>query len=956
MNQPSKNESEYLLSQTFRLNMEQRLAQTRAAFGACADSLESQLSEVSGDERALIILALTTLPSSDACGVPFYVFRSYARHALMLRRTSPCCRDLPEYFFLQFVFYPRVNNEDIVDCRPFFYEELMPRVSQLSCHDAALEVNVWCAEHMTYQADSPRTENPLTACSCGLGRCGEESTLAVSAYRSIGIPARQVYVPLWAHCDDNHAWTEIYIEGQWHFLGACEPEPVLDRGWFTTAASRAPVVIYRTFWPDGQGACTDSGAAAEELINPHPVNGSQFLWNVTPRYAQTSLMDLLVLDEEGNPAPDVRLEVSLVNEADLQLLFTSCTDSEGHYCQQMGRGSIHIEAASGHLSACADISPNENSCQTVLTLKPAALPPAAPGISSDIDFIPPAVSAAPPPALSADEERLRENILKRCSERRRQRLNSFMLPDYISAEIPEPWQEIFRLAGGNAPELYSFYQALDIQERDRAVIFLHCLDEKDYRDTDADVLSAHFHARPPFLSGSDSDDTASDNFDVASNINCGIPGLMMSDVFAGIRVEESGKTAEDIYYSEILNPRISNEVLEDWRPAILQAFSYQEQACAVRDPQAFFELICQRYPDKKGRYCSSICVTPLQTLKMEQSDADGRQLLFVASMRTFGVPARLDPSVGRASYLKDGKYHSVSVRPASSEENLVLSSAGEEDVRYEVTFTLSPDAHLAVGKNLSLQFMDAGHWTGAFCPAVWDAEQEDVYSASLSVENSSSCESTKSQTARKLYLPAGIYRIITANRLPNGTQLCRFTWFNTGMASASDKNQHPSVPIVLRQANPADMLSDYQLDSFTLRRQDGTVWSSDEISGLHLFCYLDTGTEPTEHLLDEIAAASDRFSLLLPDMLAVTLILRNQKELKDPALRKTLKAVPGITVMYDNSSAADTLARSLFLEPDIRPLIFLTDSTLRGYYGSCGYQVSSAALALNLADCILSRQ
>ena len=33
----------------------------------------------------------------------------------------------------------------------------------------------------------------------------EESAFLVSALRSVGIPARQVYVPRWSHCGDNHA-------------------------------------------------------------------------------------------------------------------------------------------------------------------------------------------------------------------------------------------------------------------------------------------------------------------------------------------------------------------------------------------------------------------------------------------------------------------------------------------------------------------------------------------------------------------------------------------------------------------------------------------------------------------------------------------------------------------------------------------------------------------------------
>ena len=65
-----------------------------------------------------------------------------------------------------------------------------------------------------------RTAGPMTMYRSGKGRCGEESTFTVTALRSVGLAARQVYTPRWAHCDDNHAWVEVWVNGEWHFLGA----------------------------------------------------------------------------------------------------------------------------------------------------------------------------------------------------------------------------------------------------------------------------------------------------------------------------------------------------------------------------------------------------------------------------------------------------------------------------------------------------------------------------------------------------------------------------------------------------------------------------------------------------------------------------------------------------------------------------------------------------------------
>ena len=129
----------------------------------------------------------------------------------------------------------------------FFYEQIMGRVAGMSLWEAILEINYWCAEHATYEATDSRTASPMTMYRSGKGRCGEESTFAVTAYRSVGIAARQVYTPRWAHCDDNHAWVEVFVDGEWHFLGACEPEEVLDTGWFSGPANRAILIHTRNF-------------------------------------------------------------------------------------------------------------------------------------------------------------------------------------------------------------------------------------------------------------------------------------------------------------------------------------------------------------------------------------------------------------------------------------------------------------------------------------------------------------------------------------------------------------------------------------------------------------------------------------------------------------------------------------------------------------------------------------
>ena len=197
----------------------------------CRPDWAALLSGLTEDQRQAMEFLDTHLPESDLDCYPAQLFLRFSDHALALRGSAPWCRALDWEIFAHYVLFPRVNDEDLSFHRDIFYSSLWPRISGLPTgEERVLEVNRWCHEHASYQAQDERTASPLTVFRCGSGRCGEESVFLVSALRSVGIPARQVYAPRWSHCNDNHAWVEALCGDGWRFLGACEPEPVLDRG------------------------------------------------------------------------------------------------------------------------------------------------------------------------------------------------------------------------------------------------------------------------------------------------------------------------------------------------------------------------------------------------------------------------------------------------------------------------------------------------------------------------------------------------------------------------------------------------------------------------------------------------------------------------------------------------------------------------------------------------------
>ena len=242
---------------------------------------------------------------------------------------------IPEREFRHFVLPVRVNNEDLDRFRIEYADELCERVKGMSLHDAVLEINHWCHEWATYVGTDARTRGPLSLMASGLGRCGEESTFTVSALRAAGIPARQVYTPLWAHTDSNHAWVEAWVDGQWYYLGACEPDPELNMGWFNVAVSRA-LLLHTKVSGDYRGP--------EDVIVKNPVYTEI---NVIRNYVPARRTVVTVVNENGTPLPGIEVEYKIFNYGSFGNVARIVTDDKGQARLDAGLGDMLVWASDG---------------------------------------------------------------------------------------------------------------------------------------------------------------------------------------------------------------------------------------------------------------------------------------------------------------------------------------------------------------------------------------------------------------------------------------------------------------------------------------------------------------------------------------------------------------------------------------------------------------------------------
>ncbi len=395
------------------------------------------------------------LPQSDIDSYSPSLFFQFLDHALALRESAPWCAALDEEIFFHYVLFPRVNDEDITFHREIFRTALWDRIVSLpTVEEKALEVNRWCCEIATYEMQDDRTASPLTVYRNGSGRCGEESAFAVSALRSVGIAARQVYSPRWAHCDDNHAWVEVLCGDEWKFFGACEPEPVLNRGWFNTPASRALLVHSRLF---GEG---DHPLHGEEICR----EGNVRWYNQTARYARTRRCRFRV-ETDGSPVADAVIDIQVLNEASFHTIATLTADQNGEAEIELGLGDFHVLARfCGRWAEC-DVRGEE---MTVLHLSPLH--------SGDTewqtaDYIAPADFPVNPAPLTAEQKKERKYVRELCAAIREERKRN--------AD-----------AGG-----ISSFLALDADPRRRKLV--DTLTEKDHRDVTAETLTAHLRHLPP---------------------------------------------------------------------------------------------------------------------------------------------------------------------------------------------------------------------------------------------------------------------------------------------------------------------------------------------------------------------------------------------------------------------------------------------------------------------------
>lgn len=600
---------------------------------------------ITRDEALKFLYSSMSLPDKADYSEEFYIANIDA--SLMAKEEMPWGKAVPDREFLHFVLPVRVNNENLDNTRIVFYEELKDRVKDLSMRDAILEVNHWCHEKVTYKPSDARTSSPLSSVSQAIGRCGEESTLAVAALRSVGIPARQIYTPRWAHTDDNHAWVEAWADGEWHFLGACEPEPILDLAWFNDPASRG-ILMNTNVVGDYQGP--------EEVLLKQPLSTRI---NVTSNYAPVAPLPVTVRYPDGSPAKGAKVNFCIYNYAEYYPAVTKIADNDGKASLTVGLGDMIVWATDGNYFGWAkgnakDYVHGVSSLELVLDKDDSYAG------AFELDIVPPPSGATMPKATNEQRAENDRRLHEEDSIR-----NAYMAT-FVDAQSArsiasrlgvdaDKLEKILKDSRGNHNNIISALESFPADKREKAIALLLNVTEKDRRDIPTDVIIDH---------------------------------VTFTDTDA----------IDDFTAKYVLSPRIENEALTPWRSVLtnrFRGFSDAELTSFLSDPKTLVDWVGSTISSADNDNPQRLRMSPGSVLREKRADVLSRNIFFVAMARSLGIPARIDPVTAATQFSTDGKTWTDAI--FSNDETTV----GNASVKGELMITYEPEGYIVDPKYYS---------------------------------------------------------------------------------------------------------------------------------------------------------------------------------------------------------------------------------------------------------------
>jgi len=596
--------------------------------------------QMTPEEREALTFMYAYMPIGDITDYSGDFYLKNIRSSFQARNEMPWGDSIPEDIFRHFVLPVRINNENLDESRMVFFDELKDRVKGLSLYDAVLEVNHWCHEKVIYTPSDGRTSSPLASVKTAYGRCGEESTFTVAALRSVGIPARQVYTPRWAHTDDNHAWVEAWVNGKWYFFGACEPEPVLNLGWFNGPAYRGMLMHTKVFGKyNGPEDVMERTDGYTEI-------------NVIDNYAPSAKAVITVTDANGKPVKDALVEFKIYNYAEFNSVARKKTDADGKCSLSAGKGDMLVWASKDGKFGYSKVSFGKDGEVTIaLNKKPGDVETIA------LDIVPPVDGSIPAEVTPEQKEANAKRLLEEDAIR-----NKYVATFYteekaeaLAKELgidPMKTEDFMIGSRGNWMEIEKFLRETPAEKRAQAMALLDVVSAKDLRDTPASVFADHLNNTPAVQS--------------------------------------------EWFNEYIMNPRVANEFLTPYKSFFAANIEPSLAKQAVENPQALVDWVKNNVSINDALNAQRIPIMPMGVWKSRIADKGSRNIFFVAVARSLGISARIEPVARKIQYFKDNAWVDVDFEAAvqtTAKQGKVIASyqpiKALQDPKYYSHFTIA---------------------------------------------------------------------------------------------------------------------------------------------------------------------------------------------------------------------------------------------------------------------------
>ena len=344
----------------------------------------------------------------------------------------------------------------------------------------------------------------------------------------------------------------------------------------------------------------------------------------------------------------------------------------------------------------------------------------------------------------------------------------------------------------------------------------------------------------------------------------------------------------DIYAQYILSPRLSNEMIVPWRKTLSElpvddVVEWVKQNIEVND-----DLNPQRIP-----------ISPLGVLKARKADRHSRDIFFVALARSHGIAAQINPVNGNVQHYNNGRWVNVDFEATEPVNNAI----GYLDLQYKPDGTVADPKYYT---HFSIKKFDGN----SFKLLAYDAKDPGIDDGI-----------TLSTFDHPTPLDEGYYILTSGTRLEDGTALTHSEFFTIKAGETTKLNL-----VLRRPQTTVEVIGQLKMRPEFLEDKE-----------YYIIGYLDQGSEPTTHAMQDIATFRDNFETLgIPMFFA----FRNDDEYEN-FLLKAFEGLPKTVSPYIDEDGAlwKDLIENLELKEKTLPVFVIVNDKNQVIFIKQGYSI-----------------